>query len=61
MRRKNGKREEQSNCFKCALCLYIGETDFLCEAENKIVLTDFNEPTEEFYCCKGKEFVQDEN
>lgn len=44
-------------CNDCALCIYIGEGDFICENEPDTVVIEDWEPTEDFMRCKGKEFI----
>jgi hypothetical protein len=41
----------------CENCIYIGEGDFMCDADDtpRIVLADF-EPTEDFFWCNGSEW-----
>lgn len=49
--------KDKRNCFYCENCLYIGEGDYLCDMRQEIVVSTF-EPTEEFMCCDGKDFVK---
>ena len=44
-------------CFDCANCMYIGEGDHLCDVNMELITDDW-EPTEMFYHCGGKEFVE---
>ena len=50
------KNQEKKNdgCYDCDNCCYLGEGDYICDVLGDIVLSDW-EPTEDFYCCKGKE------
>ncbi len=53
------KRGNQScDCFNCGNCMYLGDGDYLCDAETAIVVSDFI-PSEDFLCCGGKRYVED--
>lgn len=39
-------------CTHCTDCIYLGEGDFLCRRNRKIILTDFTMPTKAFGNCK---------
>lgn len=43
-------------CLDCDHCIYLGEGDHLCDLVDKFITEDW-EPTEMFYNCMGKEFV----
>lgn len=49
-----------SICHNCDHCIYIGEGDSICDAdeEPRIVLGDW-EPTDDFWWCAGSEFEND--
>lgn len=51
------KRKNESNCFECSNCQYLGGGDYYCDQYNEVVLVDFNFPTDEYLCCDGKDFV----
>lgn len=44
-------------CFDCANCMYIGEGDHICDVDMTLVVDEWD-PTDEFYHCGGKEFIQ---
>ena len=44
-------------CFECAHCQYIGEGDHICDVNMEIITDDW-EPTDMFYHCGGKEFIE---
>lgn len=52
--------DEQSICHNCSHCIYIGEGDSICDADDepKIVLGDWS-PTDDFWWCAGSEFEED--
>lgn len=52
---KKKKKNCDDGCFDCDNCCYIGEGDYICDIHGEIVIVEFGEPTEDFYCCKGKE------
>lgn len=45
------------NCFDCDNCQYIGEGDHICDVHHVGVICEW-EPTDEFYHCGGKDFVE---
>lgn len=47
------------NCFNCKNCIYIGEGNFYCACTTEIALTDWNEPTDDFMACNGKEWEKE--
>ena len=51
--------DEQPICINCDHCIYIGEGDSICDADDepKIVLGDW-EPTDDFWWCNGSEYEE---
>lgn len=48
------------DCFNCEHCLYIGKGDCLCDVEfSKIVIEEYNEPTDDFLYCDGKDWEEE--
>ena len=45
-------------CHDCEHCIYVGEGGFVCDLTYDVVMDEW-EPTEEFYQCKGKEWVEE--
>lgn len=56
-KRKRNPKDRLKNCHCCDHCIYVGEGGYMCDVHNEIVIDDF-EPTEEFYMCNGKDFLQ---
>ena len=50
-------KEQVKCCFECANCQYIGEGDHICDVSMDIIVDEW-EPTDMFYHCGGKEFVE---
>lgn len=46
-------------CENCVYCNYIGEGDYYCDMIQEIVITDFNESTDDYRGCGGKHFMED--
>lgn len=44
------------NCYSCDHCTYLGGGDHMCDVDNEIVV-DAWDPTDEFYHCKGKDYI----
>lgn len=44
-------------CFECDHCIYCCEGDHLCDVNNEFITEDW-EPTDMFYHCLGKEFIE---
>ena len=40
----------EKSCQSCGNCLYI------CEAEEEVVLTEWNEPTDKYMACGGRKW-----
>ena len=52
-----GQPKPVKGCFECANCQYIGAGDHICDVNMEIVADDW-EPTNMFYYCGGKEFIE---
>ena len=54
---KNNKRR---NCHNCDCCIYIGEGDSICDAdEPRMILADW-EPTNDYWYCAGTDYESEE-
>lgn len=49
---------ECKTCYECGNCQYICEGDFICDVDMTLVVDGWT-PTNEFYHCGGKEFVEE--
>lgn len=47
-------KKAHKNCQGCANCVYICEGDYYCNEEDCIILTDFTNPTEDYFKCNGE-------
>lgn len=60
-KKRKQKPQEQSEavkrCFECGNCQYIGEGDHICDLNMELITDDW-EPTDMFYHCGGKDFVE---
>lgn len=53
-------RTAKKSCFNCGHSIYIGGGDYLCDVEfSKIVLEEYNEPTDDFLYCDGKDWEEE--
>lgn len=52
--------ENQPICLNCINCVYIGEGDSICDADDtpKLILDDWT-PTDDFWWCNGSEYESD--
>lgn len=53
---KNDKKQSKT-CANCDHCLYIGESDSMCDVNHAVVLADWK-PTDEFLWCDGKDWTE---
>ena len=53
----HSNKEQVKCCFECANCQYIGEGDHICDVNMEIIVCEW-EPTDMFYHCGGKEFIE---
>ena len=56
-KKSQGQPKPVKFCFECANCQYIGEGDHICDVNMEIITDDW-EPTDMFYHCGGKEFIE---
>lgn len=54
MSKKEKPKKKRRNCNHCANRIYIGDGNFYCTEKECMVLTDFTNPTENFFKCKGE-------
>lgn len=49
--------EDANICLTCSNCIYIGEGDSICDADDTpmLVLEDFT-PTDDYWWCAGSEY-----
>lgn len=54
------KKEREKICYNCDHCIYIGEGDYICDAdyEPKIVMEE-HEPNDNYYWCAGTEWEEE--
>ena len=54
--------EEPKICINCSHCIYIGEGDYICDADNEpIIIMEEHTPNENYWCCAGSEWENDED
>lgn len=56
-KKSQGQPKPVKCCFECANCQYIGEGDHICDVNMEIIIDEW-EPTDMFYHCGGKEFIE---
>lgn len=50
--------KENRSCLNCGNCVYVGDSGYLCDCRQEIVIEYFS-PTCEFMCCNGKDWVEE--
>lgn len=60
MSKKRKSKRQIKDCQNCANCIYICEGDYYCDEANAIILTDFTNPTEHYFKCKGERWESEE-
>lgn len=48
------------DCMNCGNAIYVEEGDYVCISHCKIVITRYNEPTEEFMICEGEDWSEND-
>ena len=56
-KKSQGQPKPVKCCFECDHCQYIGEGDHICDVNMEIIVCEW-EPTDMFYHCGGKEFIE---
>ena len=51
--KKKRKGKRCGSCDNCFNCAYIGEGDFICPAEEPVMVQSDWEPTEDYFYCGG--------
>lgn len=44
-----------ATCETCEHCIYVGEGDSICDEFGCLIKEDFS-PTDDYFCCNGKNF-----
>lgn len=44
-------------CMNCEHCVYIGEGDSICDADEPFLILDDWDPTDEYFACGGADFI----
>ena len=58
--KKNEENYENKICINCDHCVYIGEGDYICNVDEPILVMEEFCPNDDYWCCGGADFENDE-
>lgn len=56
---KKKKEEKPKICITCSHCVYIGEGDYICDADEPIVVMEEHCPNENYCCCNEADWEEE--
>lgn len=58
---KKKKDEEIKICLNCSHCIYIGEGDYICDADEPIIVMEEHQPNDNYWYCAGCDWEEDDS
>ena len=55
------KKEVSGTCVDCDNLMCIGEGDFICTADEPVLVMEDYAPSDGYFCCGGADYVSDED
>ena len=56
------RKEEVKICLNCSHCIYIGEGDYICDADDTpIVVMEEHCPNDNYWYCAGSEWEKEDD
>lgn len=56
------RKDDEKICITCDHCIYIGEGDYICDADdNPIIVMEEFSPNDNYWHCAGSEWESDDD